>query len=189
MADIIVKSWRPGMQKQYLVYINRWTRFCNERKINPIVPSVTSILEFLHPLYEQDLSYSTINTARSALNCYLMHAHLHSTNHTISTHPFVTQYMKGVFNSRTLTSKYSDTWDVNIVLDFIKKWHLLPTLALKHLTYKLVILLALTTGQRCHPLASLDTRAMTKTNEQFVFHLTDQLKQNQPGNIFSTVHV
>ena len=110
IADIIVKSWRPGMQKQYSVYINRWTRFCNEREINPIVPSLTSVLDFLHTLYAQDLSYSTINTARSALNCYLMDAHLHSTNHTVSTHPFVTRYMKGVFNSRTPTPKYSDTW-------------------------------------------------------------------------------
>lgn len=96
-----------------------------------------------------------------------MDAHLHSTNHTTSTHPFVNRYMKGVFNSRTPTPKYSDTWDVNIVLDFIKKWHLLPTLPLKYVTYKLVILLALTTGQRCQTLASLDTQAMTKTDEQF----------------------
>ena len=79
---------------------------------------------------------------------------------------------------------------MNIVLDFIKKWHLLPTLPLKYVTYKLVIPLALTTGQRCQMLASLDTQAMTtKTDEQFVFHLTDHMKQNRPGNIFSTVHV
>ena len=57
------------------------------------------------------------------------------------------------------------------------------------MTYKLVILLALTTGQRCQTLASLDTQAMTKTDEQFVFHLTDHMKQNRPDNIFSTVHV
>ena len=189
IADIIVKSWRPGTQKQYSVYINRWTRFCNEREINSVAPSVTSVLEFLHSFYEQELSYSTINTARSAINCYLMDANLHSTNHTISTHPFVTRYMKGVFNSRTPTPKYSDTWDVNIVLDFIKEWQVLPTLPLKHVTYKLVMLLALTTGQRCQTLASLDTQSMTKTDEQFVFHLTDHMKQNRPGNIFSTVYV
>ena len=93
IADIIVKSWRPGTQKQDSDYINRWTQFCNEREINAIVPSVTSALEFLHTLYEQDLSYST--------------------------HPFVTRYMKRVFNSRTPTPKYSDTWDVNIALDFM----------------------------------------------------------------------
>ena len=97
--------------------------------------------------------------------------------------------MKGVFNSRTPTPKYSDTWDVKIVLDFIKNWHPLTDLALKHVTYKLVMLLALPTGQRCQTLASLDTQTMTKTAEQFVFRLTDHMKQNRPGHVFSTVHV
>ena len=65
----------------------------------------------------------------------------------------------------------------------------IPTLPLKYVTDKFVILLALTTGQRCQTLPSLDTQAMTKTDEQFVFHVTDHMKQNRPGNIFSTVHV
>ena len=65
----------------------------------------------------------------------------------------------------------------------------IPTLPLKYVTDKFVILLALTTGQRCQTLASLDTQAMTKTDEQFVFHVTNHMKQNRPGNIFSTVHV
>ena len=51
------------------------------------------------------------------------------------------------------------------------------------------MLLALTTGQRCQTLASLDRQTMTKTAEQFVFRLTDHMKQNRPGYVFSTVHV
>ena len=189
ITDVIINSWRPGTQKQYSVYVNRWTQFCDERQINSISPSVTHVLEFLQMLYERDLSYSTINTARAALNCYLLDHKLHNTPSTLSTHPFVNRYMKGVFNSRTPTPKYSDTWDVKIVLDFIKNWHPLTDLALKHVTYKLVMLLALTTGQRCQTLASLDTQTMTKTAEQFVFRLTDHMKQNRPGHVLSTVHV
>ena len=63
--------------------------------------SVTHALEFLQTLYERDLSYSAINTARAALNCYLLDNKLHNTPYTVSTHPFVNRYMKGVFNSRT----------------------------------------------------------------------------------------
>ena len=96
--------------------------------------------------------------------------------------------MKGVSNSRTPTPKYSDIWDVNIVLDF-KQWYPQSGLSLKFVTYKLVIPLALTIGQRCQTLASLDTQGMTKTDEQFVFHLTAHMKQNRPGNVFSTVYV
>ena len=68
ITDVIINSWRPGTQKQYSVYVNRWTQFCDERQIHSISPSVTHVLEFLQTLYERDLSYSTIN--RAALNCY-----------------------------------------------------------------------------------------------------------------------
>ena len=30
---------------------------------------------------------------------------------------------------------------------------------------------------------------MTKTEEQFVFHLTDHMKQNRPGHVFSNIYV
>ena len=153
-----------------------------------MLPSVNDVLEFLHALYEQDLSYSTLNTARSALNCYLMDASFRGAHSAVSGHPYVARYMKGVFNCRTPTPKYSETWDVNIVLAFIGNWYPLDTLSLKFVTYKLTMLLALTTAQRCQTLVSLDIRTMTKTQEQFVFHLTEHLKQNRPGNIFSTVY-
>jgi integrase len=154
-----------------------------------MLPTVTDVLEFLYSLYEHELSYSTINTARSALTSYLMNTNLRDTPYTVSTHPFINRFMKGVFNSRKPTPKYSETWDVNIVLGFIKKWYPLNTLSLKDLTYKLVILLALTTGQRCQTLVSLNTQTMTKTVKHYVFHLNDHVKQNRPGYVFSTVFV
>ncbi len=82
IATIIIQSWRPGTQKQYTVYINRWTQFCNTRQINPMLPTVTDVLEFLYSLYEHELSYSTINTARSALTSYLMNTNLRDTPYT-----------------------------------------------------------------------------------------------------------
>ncbi len=123
-----------------------------------MLPAVTDVLEFLYSLYEQELSYSTTNTARSAFTSYLMNTDLRDTPCTVSTHPFINRFMKRAFNSRKPTPKYSETWDVNIVLGFIKKWYPLNALSLKDLTYKLDILLPLTTGQRCQTLVSLDTR-------------------------------
>ena len=83
-----------------------------------MLPAVTDALEFLYSLCEQELSYPTINTARSALTSYLMNTNPRDTPYTVSTHPFINRFMKGVFNSRKPTLKYSETWDVNIVLDF-----------------------------------------------------------------------
>ena len=178
ITDVIINSWRPGMQKQYSVYVNQWTQFCDERQINSISLSLTHVLEFLQTLYKRDLSYTTINTARAALNCYLLDHELHNTPYTLSTHPFVNRYMKGVFNSRTPTPKYSDTWDIKIVLDFIKNWHPLTDSAPKHVTYKLVIWLALTMGQRCQ---SFPRYANYDKNSRTVCFLPDRPYETKPA--------
>ena len=47
----IMSSWRQGTQKQYNVYINKWSEFCTQRQVNSLFPTVTDILHFLHALY------------------------------------------------------------------------------------------------------------------------------------------
>lgn len=42
------------------------------------------------------------------------------TGYTMSNHPLLIGYMKGVFNSQKPTPKYPETWDVNEVLAYIK---------------------------------------------------------------------
>jgi hypothetical protein len=84
------------------------------RKIDSMRPTVNNVLNFLHTLYAQDLSYSTINTARSALSGYLLDITFSGTNYTMTNPPSLVRYMKGVFNSRKPTPKYSETWDVNV---------------------------------------------------------------------------
>ena len=67
-ADIILSSWRTGTQKQYTTHINKWLKYCGEQKIDPLHPSIADLISFLTGLYEQQLSYSSLNTARSALS-------------------------------------------------------------------------------------------------------------------------
>ncbi len=152
-------------------------------------PTVNNVLNFLHTLYAQDLSYSTINTARSALSACLLDTTFSGTNYTITNHPLLIRYMKGVFNSRKPTPKYSETWDVNIVLNYLAKLFPLDNLSLKDHSFKLVMLLALTSGQRCQTLTYLDIQSMKETPDYYVFQLTEHIKQNRPGNVFSTFHV
>ena len=70
-AKLIMASWRDGTKKQYSTYITKWQKFCNQRQISHIHPSVVSVLDFLTLLYQQGLIYSAINTARSALSSYI----------------------------------------------------------------------------------------------------------------------
>ncbi|EDO26919.1 predicted protein, partial [Nematostella vectensis] len=67
-SEVILWGWRSGTQKQYHSYLERWNVYCSQWEINPLSASVIDGLNFLGVLYEEQLQYSTINTARSALS-------------------------------------------------------------------------------------------------------------------------
>ena len=71
-CNLLMASWRPGTHKQYQVYIQKWSNFCAQRKINHNQPTVEQALEFFTHLYEQGLTYISINTAQSVLSSYIV---------------------------------------------------------------------------------------------------------------------
>ena len=72
---------------------------------------------------------------------------------------------------------------MDTVLDYLRRFWPLDKLTRKELTLKLVMLIALTTGQRCQTLAYLDIfeKYMVKTEQCFNFGLTEHIKQDRPG--------
>jgi hypothetical protein len=56
--------------------------------------------------------------------------------------------MKGYYNINPSRARYSNTWDVNMVLDFLCTLYPLEDLSLKDLTLKLIALVALATAAR-----------------------------------------
>ena len=58
------------------------------------------------------------------------------------------RFLKGVFNLRPALPRYSTTWDVSVVLKYIKSLKALKQCDLKSLSYRLAVLLCITTGQR-----------------------------------------
>ena len=142
-AKLIMESWRDGTKKQYSTYITKWQKFCNQRQISHIQPSVVSVLDFLTLLYQQGLTYSAINTARSALSSYIT-----LENWTcVGKHPLVSQLMKGIFQEKPPRPKYTEIWDVSIVLSYLQSLSAVDRLSLKELTLKLLALILLVSGQ------------------------------------------
>ena len=105
ITNILMASWRKGTQTQYKTYVERWLAFCSERKINHSFPKLGEALQFLMGLYNQGLSYSTINTARSASSLILIiegpnpfgshplcpgseRVYMRHANHNLNTKPF-----------------------------------------------------------------------------------------------------
>ena len=83
-------------------------------------------------LDSQGSSYSSINTARSALSSILK---LDNCD-TFGTHPLVTRFMKGIYELIKPKPNYNQIWDLSQVLDYLKTLYPLEKLSLKELTQK-----------------------------------------------------
>lgn len=92
ITSVIFNSWRKSSQRQYWTYIKRWLQFCDTRKIDSFNPTVNNFLCFLQILFHQSLSYSTINTARSAVSSLLSL----SGKENFGSHVLIKRYLKGV---------------------------------------------------------------------------------------------
>lgn len=126
------------------------------------------MLDFLAELFDSGYKYRTINCYRSAISAY----HQHIDGKPIGQHPRVCALLKGVFTENPPQPRYAFTWDVQSVLNFVKQnWGKHETLTDKELTFKLVILLALTSASRACTIHCLDLRYMAEHNHfvQFQF--------------------
>ena len=128
-------------------------------------------------MYMDDKAYSTINTARSALSCL----GLKFDGVAVGAHPTITRLMKGIFNHRPSRSKHDTTWDVDVVLNYIRQNPQNTELQIKDLTLKLTMLLALTQAARPQTLNCLTTENHIKTPESYTLYLDGTLKHTRPG--------
>ncbi|KAK2571165.1 hypothetical protein P5673_003727, partial [Acropora cervicornis] len=182
-AHIIMQSWRTSKRVQYRSYIKKWTAYCCKWKIDPVSPPIASGVNFLAELYNQGLSYSALNTARSALSSIISL----QGNFSFGNHPLVSLFLKGTFTIRPAMPKYNEVWDVNEVLKHLQTLQPLNELSLKLLSFKVVMLLALLSGQRCQTLHSLTTRDMKVYHNKVVFIVSELTKTSKPGKQCTTL--
>ena len=175
--EILMASWRSGTTKQYQTFLDRWKKFCQEHKVDLFNPDLKHPIEFLVSLYKAGLGYSAINTARSALSTIL----ICKDGFKFGEHPLVCRYMKGVFELKPALPRYSEIWDVNIVLDYLKTFKDLRTISLKELTLKLTMLLCLTTGQRCQTIHKINVTCIQELPDRYRITIDEKLKQTKPG--------
>ena len=108
------------------------------RKIDLIYTNITDALEFLATMFDQKLSYSSINSACSTLSTILQTSS--NCNYTFGEHPDVKRFMKGVYQNRPPMPRYNKTWYVNVVLQYLQGMGKATELSIKELTLKLVML-------------------------------------------------
>ena len=134
---LISHSRRASTKKQYEPYIKRWEEYCRSRKIDTLSATIDDGINFLASLCQSGLKYNAINTARRALSSIL----IFSDYSTFGKHPLVKRLLS--VRIKTSLSKYTSTWNVTIVLEYLANLGLHETLNLKELTLKLVMLMIL----------------------------------------------
>lgn len=184
-SEIIMSAWRGSTKQQYKVHISRWLQYCHVRKIDTISVSIQQVIEFLTDQFTNGLGYSSINTARSALSAF----GIMLGQYPAGSHPTVIRFMRGVFNIRPLRSRYTEVWDVNKMLRYLRSLSPVKYLSLKDLTIKLTSLIALTNAARTQTLQLLSVHKLKKLNSKFVLFFDGLLKQSRPGNDFSFIEL
>lgn len=169
------------------MYINYWIQFCSSKNIDSKLAEAKDIVEFLTELfYNKKLSYSAINSARSALSSYVV---LRTSTVEAGAHPVVSKFMRGVFNLRPPKPRYQEVWDVRVVLNCLRKLSPAGKLSLKALTIKTVTLIALISAQRVQTLQKLSLKTMKVKEGSITFCVDELLKQSRPGTIGCKIRI
>lgn len=176
--DICLASLTSSTNGQYERHRKEFELFCQNSNIsNHLNVKIESIIEFLTSLFKAGKSYSTINSARSALSHFVV---ISNSNHDAGKHPLTTKFMRGVFKLRPPTPKYSTTWDAKIVLDHLRNIDN-ESCSLKDLTLKCIMLLALCSGQRVQTLNAMKLSNMISDTDKRSFAIDQVLKTTRPG--------
>ena len=77
---------------------------------------VSEVANFLVSLYGEGYQYNSVNACRSAISS--IHDKVDGVD--VGQHPIITRLLKGVYNMRPPLPRYSDTWDVQMVLNYIE---------------------------------------------------------------------
>ena len=120
------------------------------------------------------MQYRSINVARSALSSFLKICG----SIDINAYEEISRFMKGVFQSRPALPRYNETWDVQIVLDYLKSLH---TTSLFQLTCKLCMLFLLISAQRCQTLHLIEVQDVHICQDHVTIHPNHLLKQSKPS--------
>lgn len=99
----------------------------------------------------------------------------------VGKHPLVSRLMKGIFQEKPPRPKYTEIWNVFIVLEYLHSLSPVDTLSLKELTLKLFVLILLVSGQRGQTVHMLNIDCMFFSNNCYTFQLVGHLKQSRPG--------
>lgn len=179
--EVMFGSLSNNTLKQYNVTYKVWLSFCQENNVEPFSPSIPMIMYFLTKMYNSGASYGSLNSHKSALSLII--------SSKIGEDDRIKRLFKGFYKSKPPQAKYKSTWDPNIVLTVIQDWTPNMSLSLEKLSKKLVILLALSTGQRAQTLSLIKISNIIFHANYVNINITDTIKTSGPGRAQPHLHL
>ena len=176
-THLILSSWRTKTNKSYDSLFGRWNRWCAKRDSNPFSGPVSEVANFLATLYQEGYQYNSVNAYRSAISS----VHEKVDGLPVGQHPIITRLVKGVFNVRPPIPRYSNTWDVQKVLNYLDSQGKETPLSLKALTLKTAFLLAITRPSRSADLSQLNIARIRRGTNGVSFLPSVLAKQSRQG--------
>ena len=92
-------------------------------------------------------------------------------------HPLVLRFMSGLFNQKPALPQYTETWNPQVVLNYLKTFPAVDSMSLKQLTLKLLMLMAHLSAQRTQTLQKLSLEEMCISPEKYTFYISSLLKE------------
>lgn len=169
----MISSLSKNTKDQYTCSLRQWWDYCYSNGIDAYNFNVNSLLKFLTHCLNLGASYGTLNNHRSAI------ALISSIN--ISENNTLKRFFKGVFKIKPVFPRYSVTWDPNTVLNYLDDLSPNDTLSFEQLSKKLVVLLALATGQRLQTLSLIKVPNIHVFEDKIVIKITDLIKTSGIG--------
>ena len=194
MASFLSHHIAVGTKSGYKYAYAKFSSFCSQNGYCPKSCSPEIIVQYLKQLFDDGCSYSTVNTARSAISKY----HDGFNGNTAGSHKLISIALKAVFRMQPPLPKYRHTFDVSLVFNYLKSMPQNEQLSLKMLSMKTLFLLIVSSLSRVSSVARLGPDLLVykvRINKYFIpylfflfkdhviINLTTLEKQSRPGNI------
>jgi len=171
-ADLVVGSWRDGTKVAYNSAWSKWGSWCNPQQIDPFQATVANVVNFLSNLHREGYEYSTIHSHRSAISSF----HPVIDEIQIGQHSLVFKLLNVIVNDRPTKPRYTSTWDVKQVLDYIESLDNNDKMSIMQLAQKTAMLMALLSACRGSELQAVDIALMTEVGNQLEFQIVSLTK-------------
>lgn len=170
-----MKSINDSTLRQYSKPIRDWSKYCEDNNIDTFKPEVERIVEWLTLKFEEGLSYSALNSYRSAISFIC--------GEYVGKNPLISRLLKGMYNVRPAKPRYNEIYDLDPVIQKLKTMFPLSGLSLSQLTSKLAMLLALITAHRNQTIFAIELSQIRAVQDSYEVFITQRIKTSGRGQV------